>query len=439
MSHVNRRSVLVFVSTVLASLTLISPPARAVTTTFDQVSWGNGNGGFVDQNSQSGQATVGFSGADVGSLIADGSGGYYGYVNVVTTVGGGSNNNWAVQNLVVTFNSLSDLSGGSLPTTVNFDLGQADGTAVSTLNYSFTLTSAPLALQPGGPLTSAGVTSDNEVAGTEGDPNGSGGEGVEAATDFSGAVAATGLGRRGTIAGSETNVPAIAEQVNGCAPGAAARSVVYLSRMFPSIVVTQTPQQVYGTMTNNMRSSTGANSSGTLMVTNGNPNVGNFAVGKNMYFATNGLSIAPTVFTNGAGGFASTINSLNSTGDVELWISWGFTVVGGVTNFNGGHAVFVSSVTPITNSLGQIVRYQIRYIEDPNQGGNSTNNQVRVMTVFPNGVDVNTPAGVQGRGAVGFFLENVVVPEPSTIELAALGLGALGFGLTRRQRRRKRT
>ena len=428
MSHVNRLSSFVFVSALIASLTLVTAPARAVTTTFNQVSWGDGNGGYIDQNSQWGEATVSFTGADAGSLTSDGAGGYFGYVNVVTSVGGGSNNNWAVQNVPMYFNSLSDLNGGELPSTVQFDLGQTDGTAVSSLNYSLTLTSAPLALQPGGPLTGAAVAAATEVDGTEGDPSEMGSEAGQPASDTLGAAAGTGIGRRGTISGSETNVPKIAESNNGCAPGSAARSLVYLSRVNPSIVITQTPQQVYGTLTNYM---------GTTK--NGTSGAGMIA-GKNSYFATNGLSIAPTVFTNGAGYLTGAINTLNATGDVEVGITWGYTVQGGTNYYYGGHAAFVSSITANTNAAGQVVSYTIRYIEDTAQNGVTATNNVRFLTVSPNGLDVNTPVGVTNRGVTGFFLENVVqVPEPSSVAMAVLGFGAIGLPLffIRRPKRKR--
>jgi hypothetical protein len=432
MKSTSRFSSLIFVFAFVFSFILSNPLARAVTIGFDQVSWGNGSGGYEDQNSQWGEATLGFSGADASLLAPDGSGGFYGYVNVVTSVAGGSNNNWAVQNLAVSFNSLSDLTGGSLPTTVDFDLGQGDGTAVGSLNYSLSISVAPLALQPGSPLTAAGVTAATEVDGTEDDPSEFGGEGDVPASDFVGATAGSNIGARGRITGNETNVPAINEAVNGCGPGAAARSLVYLSKIAPtSVTLTQTAQQIYGTLTNYMQSSTGPNSSGTSNA--------NFIAGKNAYFTTNGLSIVPTAFTNGAAGISAAINCLNATGDVEMGISWGFKVVGGITNSLGGHAVFVSQITPFTNSAGGTVAYQIRYIEDPTQGDGIASNGVKVVTVFPNGAFLNPSAGVQGSGAFGFFLENIqAVPEPSTFELAGFGIGALALIRSLSRRRKKR-
>src|ERR1035441_5062739 len=162
-----------FLALVLVSLAFVPEAKSGVISgppvSFDQVSWGNGNGGYVDQNSEWGQANISLAG-DAGLLTPDGSGGYYGYVNIVTSVAGGSNNNWAVQNLVVNFSSLAAVNG-SLATTVNFDLGQTDGTAVGSLNYFAQVSATPLALQPSGPMSGASLANETEDVGTESDAN----------------------------------------------------------------------------------------------------------------------------------------------------------------------------------------------------------------------------------------------------------------------------
>ena len=76
-----RFSVFSFISTLVLSIMAISPPARAVSVSFDQVSWQDSSGGYVDQNSQSGEAIVSFSAGDVSSLATFGSG-YAGYLNI---------------------------------------------------------------------------------------------------------------------------------------------------------------------------------------------------------------------------------------------------------------------------------------------------------------------------------------------------------------------
>ena len=85
----NRYSSVVFFVVVVLALAMAGPPARAVGLSFGQIDWEDGNGGFVSQNSDWGQVTVSFSSFDAGLLTPDGMGGYFGFMNVITTVGGG--------------------------------------------------------------------------------------------------------------------------------------------------------------------------------------------------------------------------------------------------------------------------------------------------------------------------------------------------------------
>ena len=323
--------------------------------------------------------------------------------------------------MIVYFNSAVEL-GGSLETDVDFSLGNAVGVNVSSLDYSISFSSAPLALQPVASMSTVGVGDEVLADGTEDDPNEFGDAATQPATDYVGAPAATGIGARGAITGSETNVPKINEAVNGCAPGAAARSIQYMAAQ-GLYTITNTPQGTYGALTNAMQTTT-----------NGTSKV-NLISGKNAFVGSNGLPIATTFFTNN---FGVAINTLNKTGDVELGISWGFSLTntpsGVRTNFGGGHAVFVSQIIPITNAAGQIVRYQVRYIEDSIQGDSIASNNVKTMTVTPGGLDVNSPTNVVGRGIFGFFIENpTTVPEPSTLAMAAMGM--IAAVLVRRRRR----
>ena len=451
MRNRNRFSVSVLISTAVLSLAVIGSPARAATINFGQVDWGDGAGGYTAQNSDWGQVNLSLSLTDAGLLTPDGEGGYYGYVNVVTDVLGGSLNNWAVQNMVMYFNDITDFGNGSLPTTVYFSLGQPSGVDVSSLNYSLTLSGAPLGFQPSGPTTFASVADVTRVDGTSTDEFNPGNlsSGNAPARNYAGAAAGTGAVRGGTIAGSTTNVPAIAEAVNGCAPGSVARSLVYLSRVNPSIVITQSAQQVYAGVTNAMGIVPGTAAN----VLNGNQTTNSpFALGKNAFVASNGLSIANVTFTNtglyggffgnpGSNALSGAINSLNSTSDVEVWLSWG-TITnhnGSGTNFiRGAHQAFVTDIRPNTNAAGQIVSYTLRYIDDPVQGDTNAANALNTITILPNGTDANAGQNVVNAGVVGFFIETpTTVPEASTIELAALGIGALALMHTLRRRRRR--
>jgi len=410
--------VFVLLSTLVVPLVLINPPVRAASVSFDQISWGDGTGGFEDQYSQWGEASVSFSGADAASLAPLGSG-YAGWVNIVTAVAGGSNNNWAVENMPVVFDKAGDLDG-DLPFTYQFDLGQTDGSLVSGLSYSLTLSATPLTVEPSGSLTSGGVVGVTDLegsttnAGFEGDEAGSFAQdtiGAAVAGAVAGALIAT--NGRGTIQTSLTNIAVVAEQKNGCAPGAAARSIKYLQQMFPSSLnITQSAQQVYGTLTNLMQSDTGPTSRrGTA--------INNFISGKNLYFTTNNLSIAPTVVTTN---FGQVVSALNSTGDVEIGVSW----AGG-----GGHCIFVTGVTTLYTN-GVPYRYIVNGLQDPKQGSGSISNQTTQYTFDTSGNLLDNGGGFLNS----FRIETVTVPEPGTAELAGLGIGALALLQTMRRRRR---
>jgi hypothetical protein len=432
-----RFSILVLISAVVVSLAVIGPPARAATVSFNQVSWDNGIGGYADQNSQWGEATVSFSPGDVVSLAPFGSG-YAGFVNIVTSVGGGSNNNWAVQNMPVVFSDPSELSS-DLPFTYNFDLGQADGTAVGSLNYSLTLSGTALGSEPGGPLSPTTVSVDTLIAGTTTGANNEGDLADAPPGDSEGAPAAVpGLqfGTTGEIKGGETNVPKVAEAVNGCAPGSAARSIGYLGNMFPSLNITQSAQQIYGSLTNLMKSDTGPNSS------NGTT-IANFVSGKNAYFASNNLAIAPTVVTTN---FGAAIAALNATGDVEMGWYQGFSITnipgrGVVTNDYGGHAVFVSSITPVytTNMPSTLLGYIVTVIDTPRQGSGIASNRQYELAFDVNGNELTGNTNIQGASLNSFRIEMATVPEPSSLAMAAMGLGALAVSLGVGWRRRRRT
>ncbi len=411
-----------YVAAMMLATVVFGPLARAVNVSFDQVSWGNGSGGFVDQNSSWGQATLGFSPTDVGSLTPDGSGGYYGWVNMVTSVPGGSNNNWAVENMPVVFSDPSQL-GSDLALTANFDLGNnVDGTAISSLNYSLTLSPTPLASQPGGPLTGASVTVADEVEGTESNTADEGSWAGTIAQNFIGAIVSvvTNISfSNGQISGGQTNIARIAEDDNGCAPAAAARSIKYLGSMFPSVAVSQTAQQVYGTLVTNMNTSIGTNGNGTAPA--------NFVAGKNQYFTANALTIGPTQVTNS---FAAAMAALKNTNDVEMGLNWGFTDAARTSGL-GGHCTFVAGITEIRYT-NNVIGYVVTCIDDPNQGSGIASNEAYNLVFDANG-NLLSGGGVGGR--LNSLRIEAVVPEPATVELVAAGLVAAMI-VSRRRRHR---
>ena len=128
----------------------------AVDVTFNQVDWLDNNGGYTSEKSDWGEVTVQFSSAD-SSLFTHTGSSFVGYVNIVTTVPGGSSNNWAVVNAPVVFNNLGKFDGG-FTKALFFDLGVPRGSIrVTSLQYRLTVDGAPLGLVPLGPMTVSGV------------------------------------------------------------------------------------------------------------------------------------------------------------------------------------------------------------------------------------------------------------------------------------------
>jgi len=432
-----RLSVFTFISTFVLSIVAISPPARAVSVSFDQLSWQDSSGGYVDQNSQSGEAVVSFSAGDASSLATFGSG-YAGYLNIITSVGGGSNNNWAVDNEPVIFSNPGELNN-DLPLTFDIDLGQSDGTGVSSLNYSLSLSPTPLLSQPGGSLTSASVSADPIVNGTTTDPNFDGDAEDTGATDSDGApggaVPYYVFGTTARIATNNSSVPGVNESINGCAPGSAARSIGYLGQMFPSLGVTNSGQAIYASLTNLMMSGTGPNS--TNVGAQAGTSLVNFTNGKSAYFAANGLTISNTAVTTS---FPQIIAALNSTQDVEMSFRQGITTIGSRVVTNGSHAVFVSQVIPIfsTNMAMTLLGYQVQCV-DSVQGIGTTNARAYSLFFYPNG-SLYLGTNTVGAQLNNFRIETAFnVPEPSSLAMAALGLGALGLSLVFRKPKRRRT
>ena len=262
----NNRTHAAFFAALVIILTTFTRPSHAVLLDFQQFDWLDGGGGYTSQNSDWGNVVFDFDSSDIGSFTFTGSE-YIGYLNVVTDTSGlgGPSANWAVENLPIVFQSTLEFDE-DLPYEVSFSLGTSSGLNVPSLDFLFSIDSAPLFSAPVGSMTTIGVTDqgiliggsdapDTEGAGLQNNPT--------PAQNFRGAAGGTVVTNHSRIVGTQTNLPAIDEDVNGCAPGAVARSISYL-RMRAGVPASTNAQAIYNDLksSNYMNTSIGTNGSG---------------------------------------------------------------------------------------------------------------------------------------------------------------------------------
>lgn len=416
----------------LCSMVLASN-ALAASVNFQQIDWGDGLAGFNALNSDWGRAEVALSPADTALLFADGLGGSYGYLNIVTDTSGsgGTSGNWAVQNVPLTYANTLQLEG-LIPDGYMFDLGVASGVDVASLSFAASIDANPISspITMGAPFAMGGATVDaaNHVmggltdlsdplvfGGTERNP-------PPKAMNTAGAASGEMIHSSGKIKGKESDVPAINEDVNGCAPGSAARSIHYLGRQFSGLAMalgTETPQQTYEKLKMQMGTQVGKNGSGTT--------VPNFKVGKDRYDAAlPGAEIMTTQTGRSAMDFMDAMNGLINCKDIEAMIYWGTDAAG---KSMGGHAAFVSEITKIKDATtGAITGYKVNIIDDRPQGDGTANNTKTTLTFDAAG---NLKGYGTGAQLIGFQIE-MFVPEPAALALTLLGAcGMLADGRRR--------
>jgi hypothetical protein len=213
----------------------------------------------------------------------------------------------------------------------------------------------------------------------------------------------------GKIGVPVASVPAINEEVNGCAPASAARSIHYLAQKFPALAMalgTETPQQTYDRLKNLMMTSLGANGTGTTKT--------KFKAGKDAYMLP-GVSIMTTQTGRSAMDFMDAQGGLTNMKDVEAMIYWGTNAAG---KSMGGHAAFVSEITKIKDATGAITGYKVTIVDDRPQGDGMANNTSTTYTFDAAG---NLKGHGTGARLIGFQIE-MFVPEPSSTALMFVGL-----------------
>ena len=388
-------------TSILTALAVLAcaAPAVAVDMDFEQISWLNGSGaGYASRYSDWGQVEISLSAGDHGQfhvMTVQGVAGSGGFINIVSDANGTTD--WEVQNLPIFYTNPTDLDG-RLPQGVWFDLGVTPGTAVTSLNYYYTIDASPLAAMPSGSLTGASVLEFKQLlAGTTlwVGPHFVGGGGLaspQPAMNFQGAEAGEVIGSVSSITVPETSVAAVNEDGNGCAPGSAARSVKYLGDTNANVNVPATAQQVYTGLYGAM----GTVPQGTY--------ISDILPGKQAYTQANGM---PIVSAN-TQSFHGAMETLGQGGDVELVVSWGQDADG---NSLGAHATFVSEVQELVDASGNTTGYVVETIDDPTQGDGTAENSTHTLKFDANGklLQCDGRGAATGAGLIHFMVEKARV------------------------------
>lgn len=406
----------IFVVLVLLSLPVSS---FAVTTAFNQISWLDNNGGYTSQNSDWGQAVFQFSSADAG-MFSTNTDGLYGYLNVVTTVAGGGTNNWAVQNSLLCFENASRIDD-SFAAAYAFDLGIAPGTSVSSLDYYYTLSSAPLGSAPAGTAGGTSVIPEEWLFGgldsTDDplDPDQFSGNTGQAeppdAQNYVGAAVGSAAGGAGQVPGNTGDVPAIDEDKNGCAPGACARSLKYLQNK-GGPTIPGSAQDLYNKLKgpDYLNTSIGKDGTGTK--------ISQIYIGKTKF----AIKEKVPVDTKKTKDPDELVKKLKKGADVEIGVYWGKNAKG---ESMGGHCAMVTDATVSRDGNGNVTGYEVSIVDDGKQGDGNASNTPHKLSFDKDG---NLKGYGTGAKLYWFWVETPVA-EPSS-------LGLMGAVLLMVRRRR---
>jgi hypothetical protein len=282
---------------------------------------------------------------------------------------------WVVQNMGIV--SLYG-TGVNQSVSTTFDLGVANGTNVSSLNYLFQVTAAPLLSMPFGSLVGAMVNDVNYQIGGEG--------GVDLGTPAAPEAPTGGNAAEVTMSAKLPNIDKFVNQPQGrneCAPGAISNSLKYL--------------QATGQLANNIPTD----------ISDIKPIIGTTPTGSPSNWPTlKGDHFRNTILTKvlTPDEIKKLIDAVNAGKDVELDLAGHVAVIAGVRKYSNGRI-----------ELDIFDDNQIDNLSDP----------LRTVEI-KNGK-------VEGKSIDGFVVESAV-PEPGTLTLAGLGVFVLVAGSIRRRR-----
>ena len=354
--------------TLVLAATTLSAAAWAHTFTINQIDWRSDTGGYLVQNSEWGTVNIQFLPGDESEFVFTPAG-FIGYVQVVTSLAAGAPYNWAVENMLMLFPSASDFDG-RLPDSFSFNLGVPRGHDV-TLDHEFRvavlITPHPLTSMPYVPLYLESyivpVIHEDWLWG-----NGLAGEVVPStAENFVAFADDTNVKTEAKIQKiKESDIEAIDEEINGCGPGGAARSLRYLAQQ-NLIKLNQTGPQVYNTLKTKAYMNTGLGAGG-----KGTTN-DNFQKGKDAY--SKALNLKVMTDTTATAGVLQTdiMDPMNKGADVEIVIKRGKNDKG---EDQLGHIAFVSEIILTRDKkTDDVTSFKVKYIDDPRQGNGKAENE----------------------------------------------------------------
>lgn len=346
-----------------------------------------------------GTANIQFLPGDESELFVS-SEGYYGYVQVAVSPGAGGPYGWAVQNKLVVIPTTEDFDG-RFPDTMAFNLLVRRGLHISSnLGYraAVVITSAPLTSAPIVPLYlnqySVPVGAEDWIWGN-GPPTGI--NTPPQAQNYV-AVADEQKDERFTskIKIKEEDVEAVDEELNGCGPGATARSIKYLQKQ-GLINVNQNVQQVYTTLKGKdcMDTKIGAGQAGTTNA--------NFEKGKKRYSDGRRLNITTEATATTPFVKSDVMDPMNNGADVEIVFYKGKNEKGEDLD---GHIAFVSEIILTRDKKTEdVTGMQVKIIDDPVQGDDKAAN--RTLWLNFKGKEAKLDGWGMGAELTQFFVESV--------------------------------
>lgn len=299
------------------------------------------------------------------------------FVNILVS-SNGKPASWAVRNLYLRY----DVAGRMLQSSpsVHFDLGVANGTAVQDLRFAVSLSAKPRGKRFAAlTMRKAPVAVKNYRVGGR---NGGGSEKSLLPLHI-GAWGKSLLPTDNVFAPvleADTRIypeslPAVEEGVNGCAPGAVARSIQYMLEQEEDWGIEGGAQSIYEELVEDMQTELGE-----VPGDPGGTTDDNLVAGKEAFNERHGLPINTDVSGWGEGveGVAGT---LEDGGDVEILISWDED---GDGVSDGGHVAMVTSIVVLPDGT-----IQITYIDD-NQAEPGAQNDEHTIWVNPDGTFVGS-------------------------------------------------